>query len=153
MSHHKDKPTWAILPASKLLPGYKALQLLGCVVSDIENPTNYCVPRDWATYHQQLPKALEVQETDTQGILRHAHASQVDTLLMKIFGFDKGQQTGQERQIVAQTVVTRFLADRRRSTGWNCCWRCVVGGHLTDHQYRHSYGLWTLLDIRHALRQ
>jgi hypothetical protein len=114
MAPYREKPTWAILPSSKPLPGSKSLELLGCVVADIENPTDHYVPRDPLVFQKQLPKALEVEDIDTKTVLSSTHASHVDIRLTKIFGFDVGQQSGQQRNTDAQTVITRFLTDHPR---------------------------------------
>jgi hypothetical protein len=114
MGPYRKKPTWAILPYSKLLPGSKALELLGCVVADIEHPTDHCVPRDASVFHKQLPSVLEVEDTDAKIILGGSHASHVDIRLAQIFGFGVGGQSSQKRSANAQTVVTRFLLDHPR---------------------------------------
>ncbi|KAN0083437.1 hypothetical protein V8E54_002525 [Elaphomyces granulatus] len=114
MAPYRKKPTWAILPSSKSLPGSKALELLGCVVADIENPTDHRVPTDAAGFHKQLPKVLEVEDTDMKTMLNSTHALQVEARLAQIFGLDAGRQSSQQRQADAQSVITRFLVDHPR---------------------------------------
>jgi hypothetical protein len=111
MSSYRKNPTWAILPSSKTLPGSKALELLGCVVADIENPTDHCVPRDLSTFRKQLPRVLEVEDTDAKLVLSRNHASHIDTRLTQVLNLDLGQQSCEKRDADTQTVITRFLVD------------------------------------------
>jgi hypothetical protein len=114
MAPYSKKPTWAILPYSKTIPGSKAIELLGCVVADVENPTDHYVPRDPSAIHSKLPKVLEVEDTDANFVLNSTRTSHVDTRLAQIFRVDAGRQTGDKRSAAAQTVITRFLVDHPR---------------------------------------
>src|SRR5580700_7852428 len=111
MVPYKDKPTWALLPPSKLLPGAIALELLGRVVADIENPTDHCVPRDIERFDKLLPKTLEAEQTSVDAVLRGATGSHVQIRLTQLFNSVFGTEQSQERRLMTQSVITRFLRD------------------------------------------
>jgi len=111
MAPYRDKPTWALLPPSKLLPGAIALELLGRVVADIENPTDHYAPQNIEYFDRLLPKTLEAEQTSVDAVLRGATSSHVQIRLTQLFNSVFGIEQSQERRLTTQLVITRFLRD------------------------------------------
>lgn len=65
MSTGEEKPTWVLLPETKLLNGSRALSLLGCIVADVHNPTDDYAPQDITSLRADstLPPVQQVTAT------------------------------------------------------------------------------------------
>lgn len=109
MPSSRRKSTWAILSPSKLLPGSKALDLLGCVVADINNPTDYYRPKNIQATLQSLHSAITVEEEDVEIVLSSLYSAGVGLRLTQILKGGREQTDDSSSALQAHTVVTRYL--------------------------------------------
>lgn len=109
MAPYRDRPTWALLPSSKLPPASIVPELLGHVVADIENPSDHCVPQESKEYQVMLPRVLKAEQTSVEEVLSSANGMHVKARLLQIFSTRLESGQSQELRRTARTVVTRVL--------------------------------------------
>jgi hypothetical protein len=111
MSTGEEKPTWVLLPENKLLNGPRALSLLGCIVADVQNPTDDYAPHDISALRADvtLPAVQQFTTTDNRTLLAKAANSAARFRLSKILTASRKTSMGGVQSLASTNIITRFL--------------------------------------------
>ncbi|KAH7007719.1 hypothetical protein EDB80DRAFT_881213 [Ilyonectria destructans] len=110
-SANTRKATWALLSVNKLPPGKFTEHTLGCVVSDMENPTDDCFPPDNKDVLEaaKISQIFEMDDTNAEHFQRSVSDMDIRMKLTDIFSSRIAKSKDNETSISSQTVITRIL--------------------------------------------
>jgi hypothetical protein len=111
MTAGEGKPTWVLLPESKLLNGARALSLLGCIVADVHNPTDDYAPEDISALRADptLPPVQQVTATNSNTLLATASSAAANVRLSRILSASRTTSTEIAQSLSSTNIITRFL--------------------------------------------
>ena len=106
-----DVATWALLSVNKLPPGKFTEHTLGCVVSDINNPTDDCFPPNNTDVLKvaKISEIFEMNDTNAEHVRSTVNDANVRLKLTDIFSSQITTSGKNETTISSQMVITRIL--------------------------------------------
>ncbi|KAF5257176.1 hypothetical protein FOXYS1_12311 [Fusarium oxysporum] len=105
------KATWALLSVNKLPPGKFTEHTLGCVVTDIENPTDDWFPPDNSDVLKTagISQIFEMDDTNAAHFQSSVSDMDIRMKLSDIFSSRSANSKDNETRVSSQTVITRIL--------------------------------------------
>jgi hypothetical protein len=108
MSSEKARPTWVLLPDSKLLDGARALTLPDSVVADVRSPADHYEPRNLNEFRADpdLPPVQQTTASNTKQVFLSARDSATKASLSRILYAASSSAAANARSITSANIIT-----------------------------------------------